>query len=54
MSMSEETTRWRASGSYLLRLASKTSLTEETRQFLRTYARLGSIEAARQELGRWH
>ncbi len=50
MSTSEETTRWRASGSYLLRLASKTSLLEESRQFLQTYARLRSIEATRQEL----
>jgi len=50
MSTSEKATRWRASGSYLLRLASKTSLLEETRQFLQTYARLRSIEATRQEL----
>lgn len=50
MSTSEETTHWRASGSYLLRLASKTSLLEECRQFLQTYARLGSIEATRGEL----
>jgi hypothetical protein len=50
MSISEETTRWRASGPYLLRLASKTSLLEESRQFLQTYSRLGSIEATRQEL----
>ena len=46
----EEKIHWRASGSYLLRLASKTSLLEETRQFLQTYARLGSIEATRQTL----
>jgi len=45
-----ETTRWRASGSYLLRLASKTSLIEETRQFLLTFARLRDIEATRQAL----
>ncbi len=50
MSTSEETTQWRASGSYLLRLASKTSLIEETRQFLQTYARLRDIEATRREL----
>jgi len=50
MSTSQETTRWRASGSYLLRLASKTSLLEETRQFLQIYARLRSIEATRQAL----
>jgi len=47
---SKETTRWRATGSYLLRLASKTSLIEETRLFLLTYARLRDIEATRQEL----
>src|SRR5437763_831289 len=47
---SKEKTRWRAGGSYLLRLASKTSLLEETRQFLQAYARLGSIEAARHAL----
>src|SRR2546427_320897 len=45
-----EKTRWRASGPYLLRLASKTSLLEETRQFLQTFARLGSMEATRQAL----
>src|SRR5437016_6222363 len=50
MSTSEETTRWRASGPYLPTLASKTSLIEETRQFLLTYARLGDVEAARQAL----
>src|SRR6266700_1947589 len=50
MSTSKETTRWRASGTYLLRLASKTSLIEETRQFLLTYARLGDIETTRQAL----
>src|SRR6266702_1813157 len=50
MSISNETTRWRASGSYLPRLASKTSLLEETRRFLLTYARLGDIEASRQVL----
>ena len=50
MSTSDETTRWRADGSYLLRLASKTSLIEESRQFLLTYARLGDIEATRQAL----
>jgi len=46
----EETTRWRASGSYLLRLASKTSLIEESRQFLLAFARLGDIETTRQAL----
>jgi len=45
-----ETTRWRASGSYLLRLASKTSLIEESRQFLLAFARLGDIETTRQAL----
>ena len=47
MSTSKETTRWRASGSYLPTLSSKTSLLEETRQFLLTYARLRDIEATR-------
>lgn len=46
----EENVHWRASGSYLLRLASKTSLLEETRLFLQAYARLGTIQAARQAL----
>jgi Putative inner membrane protein (DUF1819) len=46
----EENVHWRASGSYLLRLASKTSLLEESRLFLQAYARLGNIEAARQAL----
>ncbi len=46
----QETTRWRASGSYLPTLASKTSLLEETRQFLLTFARLGDLEATRQAL----
>jgi hypothetical protein len=50
MSTSEEITRWRASGPYLPRLASKTSLLEESRQFLQAYARLGSIEVARHAL----
>src|SRR6266568_8638912 len=50
MSISNETTRWRASGSYLPRLASKTSLLEETRRFLLAYARFGDIEASRQAL----
>ncbi len=48
--MSRETTRWRARGSYLPTLASKTSLIEETRLFLLTYARLRDIEATRQAL----
>ena len=47
MPTSKETTRWRATGSYLLRLASKTSLIEETRQFLLTYARLRDSETTR-------
>ncbi len=46
----EENVHWRASGSYLLRLASKTSLVEESRLFLQAYARLGNSEAARQAL----
>ena len=46
----EETTRWRTTGSYLPTLASKTSLIDETRQFLLTYARLGNIDATRQAL----
>ncbi len=50
MSTLKETTRWRASGPYLLRLASKTSLIEETRQFLLAYASLRDIEATRQAL----
>lgn len=43
----EETTRWRATGSYVPTLSSKTSLIEETRQFLLTYARLYDSEATR-------
>ena len=50
MPTSKETTGWRATGSYLLRLASKTSLIEETRQFLLTYERVRDIEATRQAL----
>ena len=50
MSTLKETTRWRASGPYLPTLASKTSLIEETRQFLLTYAHLGDVEATRQTL----
>ncbi len=50
MPISKETTCWRAHGSYSLRLASKTSLIEETRQFLLAYARLHDIEATRQAL----
>jgi hypothetical protein len=50
MPPSKEATRWRASGSYLPTLASKTSLLEETRLFLLTYARLGNLEATRQAL----
>jgi hypothetical protein len=47
MPTSKEATRWRASGPYLLRLASKTSLIEETKQFLLTFARLRDSEATR-------
>ena len=50
MPTSKEATRWRTSGSYLPTLASKTSLIEETRLFLLTYARLLDIEATRQTL----
>jgi hypothetical protein len=50
MSISSETTRWRATGPYLLRLASKTSLIEETRRFLLAYSQSGDIETARQAL----
>src|SRR6266550_4089181 len=50
MPTSNETTRWRATGSYLPTLASKTSLIEETKQFLLTYARLGDLETTRQAL----
>jgi hypothetical protein len=48
--MPVEGTNWRATGSYLLRLASKTSLIEETRQFLLDYSRVRDIEATRQAL----
>lgn len=48
--MSTKAVRWRAHGSYLLRLASKTSLLEETRQFLLTYARFNDVHATRQAL----
>ncbi len=47
---SQETTRWRTTGSYLPTLASKTSLIEESRLFLLSYARLGDVEATRQAL----
>src|SRR5438477_175612 len=50
MPTAKEMTRWRTAGSYLPRLASKTSLLEETRQFLLTYARLRDVEATRQAL----
>ena len=50
MSTSEETTRWRANGPYLPRLASKTSLLEETRRFLLDYARVRDIEETRRAL----
>ena len=50
MAMPKETTSWRATGSYLLRLASKTSLIEEIRQFLLTYAHVRDTEETRQTL----
>ena len=50
MPTSKEATLWRATGSYVPTLSSKTSLIEETRQFLLTYARLGDVEATRQAL----
>ncbi len=50
MPTSKEATRWRATGSYVPTLSSKTSLLEETRQFLLTYARLGDLKATRQAL----
>lgn len=50
MPRSTEVTRWRANGSYVLTLASKTSLIEETRLFLLTYARLGDSETTRHSL----
>ncbi len=50
MPTSKETTSWRATGSYLLRLASKTSLIEETRRFLLDFARVRDIEETRQAL----
>ncbi len=50
MPTSKETTRWRTTGSYLPTLSSKTSLLEETRLFLLTYARLGDLETTRQAL----
>src|SRR5947199_6610233 len=46
----KEMTRWRSTGSYSPKLASKTGLLEETKQFLLTYARLGDVEATRQAL----
>lgn len=50
MPTSKEVTRWRTTGSYLPTLASKTSLIEETRLFLLTYARICDLEATRQAL----
>ena len=50
MPTSKETTRWRTTGSYVPTMASKTSLIEETRQFLLTYARLRDIKTTRQAL----
>ena len=50
MPTSKETTRWRATGTYLPTLASKTSLIEETRRFLLDYARVRDIEETRQAL----
>jgi Putative inner membrane protein (DUF1819) len=46
----KEMTRWRSAGSYSPKLASKTGLLEETKQFLLTYARLRDVEATRQAL----
>ncbi|HEX8597259.1 MAG TPA: BrxA family protein [Chloroflexia bacterium] len=43
-------TSWRAGDLYTASNASKTGLTEETRQFLSSYARLGDLEAVRREL----
>lgn len=48
--MPVEGTSWRATGTYLLRLASKTSLIEETRQFLLDYSRVRDTEETRQAL----
>jgi hypothetical protein len=50
MPTSKETTLWRASGLYVPTLSSKTSLLEETRQFLLTYARLRDSETTRLSL----
>jgi hypothetical protein len=47
MPTSKEATSWRTSGSYLPTLSSKTSLLEESRQFLLTYARLRDSETTR-------
>jgi BrxA len=47
MPTSKETTLWRASGVYVPTLSSKTSLLEETRQYLLTYARLRDSETTR-------
>ncbi len=43
-------TVWRATGPYLPTLASKSSLVDETRLFLATYARVGDVPAASCEL----
>lgn len=48
--MSTERTCWRVTGSYLPTLASKSSLIEESRLFLDTYAQLGDPHAALQAL----
>src|SRR5690242_11321820 len=50
MPTSKEMTRWRSTGSYSPKLASKTGLLEETKQFLLAYARLHDAEATRQAL----
>lgn len=43
-------TVWRATGPYLPTLASKSSLVDETRLFLATYARVGDVNVASREL----
>ncbi len=47
MPTSKEATLWRATGSYVPTLSSKTSLLEETRQFLLPYARLRDSRTTR-------
>ncbi len=50
MKVSEDNVHWRANGPYQPVNASKAGLLDETRQFLLTYARLGSLSAVRQSL----